>query len=116
MPLISVGLVIAGVGTFLSGRRLNVTGPTQKIEAALSARRQEIAQAISLGRFAPDGIMPTSRQEAEQIAAEVLELEQLQLRNSMYNRHTLYFIPMQYFGFIWIGLGVFVALSPLLNR
>lgn len=112
-PLMGIGLLLAGVGTYLLGRHLNVTRPKSQIDAALLARQDEITTALREGKFAPGGILPDSPAEAHQAAAEVLELERLQLSRALNNNHTLYFIPMHYYGFMWVAAGLVAIAAPL---
>lgn len=106
MPFFGPALIIAGVGTYLLGRHLNVSSVDQKTEQHLAPRRAQVDQLVHSGQFqlAPGMPQPRSFEEAQQQAGMLLEHERSQIRAQLEGRHTLFFIPVQ-----WVGLAVAAA-------
>lgn len=106
----AIGLLLAAVATWFTGRALNVTGPQKKIDAWFPARQQQVHELVDTGRFSlgPGQPPPTSHEEARDQGEQLLQLELQQARRSL-NIHTLFFVPMQYWAVIMACVAVLVV-------
>ena len=109
-PFMGPGLVLAGVGTYLLGQRLNVTGVDAKTEQYLAPRRQQLHELVHSGQFqmAPGMPQPSSLEEAQAQASHLLEQERQQVHRQLKDRHTLFFIPVQWVGLFVAFIGIVV--------
>lgn len=98
------GFLLGGIVVFFLGTYLNMTRPTQKFSEA---------RALSYGLLAPalDGTsVPLPLEEQPPLNQE----EQVLLRH-LRNRHTLFFIPMQWWGIALPMMGVAITLAASNN-
>ncbi|UFU06741.1 hypothetical protein [Ruania halotolerans] len=103
---IGLGLAVAGVALFFAGRWFQGWDARRRADKYIESRRPEVAQTIAAGRFQPvPGYQPASREEAEQLGAEMLEKEHAQVVRKLRGHHTLFFIPVQYFGLVVAVIG-----------
>ncbi|WP_159619210.1 hypothetical protein [Ruania rhizosphaerae] len=103
---IGLGLAVAGVILFFVGRWFQAWDARRRADKYIASRRPEVEQTVASGRFQPvPGYQPASREEAEQLAAEMLDKEHAQIVRRFRGHHTLFFIPMQYFGLVVAVLG-----------
>lgn len=93
----AVGLLVAAAATWFTGRALNRTRPQKKIDAWYAGREKQLDELVDSGRFVMGAgqAPPTSLEEAQTQADQLLELELQQARRSL-DVHTLFFVPMQY--------------------
>ncbi|MFT0846813.1 hypothetical protein VR010_03565 [Actinomycetaceae bacterium L2_0104] len=96
--------LIVGIAIFFLGQHVNVTGPTQRFATSRAMNRGFLAPTLD-GSSAP---LPLSEQPP------LDQTEQAQLRR-MRNRHSLFFIPMQWWGFILPLLGVAITVASVNN-
>lgn len=95
---VSVGLLVSAGLVFLLGQHLNVTRPTAQFERIRGRHLGQVSTSL-----ATDGL-PEPLPLAEQ---PPLEPEEEQVLRRMKNRHTLFWIPMQWFAavFLLVALG-----------
>lgn len=110
-PLIGLGLTIGGVATFALGWYLNVLNPAAKTEKWTAQRQAELQQAVASGRFqATPGVVPASAEEARVQADLLLDNERSQVAKRFRNIHTLFWIPMQWWGVVFVVIAIVVAI------
>lgn len=113
-PLMGLGMLLGGAGVFALGWYLNVVNPAKKAQTWTEQRRAELQHAVATGQFQPaPGIAPASRQEAEVQAQLMLDAESTHVTKRLRNIHTLFWIPMQWWGVVWAVVGVVVAITLL---
>jgi hypothetical protein len=96
--LIPVGL-LAGFACWKHGHHLNVTKPQQALED-FPMFQEEVMESVRAGAFRlPDHPPPTSLAQATGQAETYLHSVHSALAAGR-NRHTFFFIPFQYFGFV----------------
>lgn len=110
--LLGVGFVGAGVANYFLGRYLNVTRPQQQVGRYQDQLRAQLWHRVNNGVFqmAPGAPAPTSQEEAAQQIEQVVAQEAQSLVQAHSNIHTLFFIPMQWFGLIEVVGGLAVVL------
>lgn len=113
---ISVGLVLAAAATWLTGVALNRTSPQRQIDAWAEQRMAQLDELVRSGRFSlgPGQPQPTSLQEAEQMADALFAYELEQAKQAI-DRNTLFWVPMQYFAFVWGAIAVVVLVSGIVG-
>lgn len=116
-PLSGPLIVLGGLVTYLLGQRLNRTGVSAKAEKMLELRRAELDELVYSDRFqlAPGHPVPSSVAEAESQAEQLYRAEAEQLSAALTNRHTLFFIPVQYIGAIAVAGGAALSVIGLLQ-
>jgi hypothetical protein len=112
----AIGLSLAAVATWFTGRAMNVTGPLRKVEEWRVHRELQLAELVESGQFSlgPGQPQPRSYEEARQMSAALLQAE-LQAAQRVKNVHTLFFIPMQFWAFILAALAVFALVSGIIG-
>lgn len=113
---IAFGIAAAAVGTWFAGIALNKTAPQKKIDAWAANRQHQLTQLVNAGQFSlgPGQPQPQSHEEAQQMAAALFEAEKKQLSGA-YNQNTLFFIPVQYFAYIFGVLAVVVLIVGVIG-
>ncbi|WP_072314066.1 hypothetical protein [Agrococcus sp. Marseille-P2731] len=113
---IALGLASAAGATWFTGQALNVTVPQRKIDAWYEPRANQLAELVASGRFmmGPGQPPPASMAEAEAQSEALLESE-LQAARRSRNGHTLFFIPMQYWAFIYAAVAVLVLIMGVVG-
>ncbi|MCH1882547.1 hypothetical protein [Agrococcus sp. ARC_14] len=113
---ISLGLAIAALATWFTGQAMNVSRPQRKIDAWREAREQQLEALVSSGRFllGPGQPAPASASEAHAQSQQLLEQELRQARRAR-NIHTFFFIPMQFWGFIFAAVAVLVLVLGIVG-
>ncbi|MCL2490654.1 MAG: hypothetical protein FWF36_08050 [Propionibacteriaceae bacterium] len=111
----SIGLMIGSVGDWYLGNWFNKIRPAAQMDQAVAARRQQLQQLVSSGQYyrGPGYPMPTSMQDAQNQADAQLAAEAAGAHARIGNRHTLFFIPMQYWAYIGAGLGAVLLIVYL---
>lgn len=114
--LIAIGLIGAAVATWFTGIAMNRTAPQRKVDAWLHARRAQLTELVETGRFSlgPGQPQPTSLVEARQMADELYRLEAEQAKKA-FNAHSVFWIPMQYFAYIWGGIALLVVIIGIIG-
>ncbi len=111
-----IGLILAGVGTYFFGQWLNVTKAEQKAQEILGARRQEVEHLVRQGRFFVEGApAPRTYEEAYALAEQQLAAEAAYVTKNTRNHHTLFWVPMQHWGFVFAGIGVLLTIVGLVS-
>lgn len=112
-PFMAPCLVVAGIGTFLLGKWMNVTSVDAKTDRYLAPRQQQLHELVQSGQFqmAPGMPQPASVEEAQAQAAHLIGQERTQVHNQLKDRHTLFFIPFQYVGLFIAFIGLVVAVA-----
>ncbi|MCR2052706.1 transcriptional accessory protein [Actinomyces bowdenii] len=110
--LLGLGFIGAGVVNYFLGRYLNVTRPQQQVGRYQDQLRAALWQRVHHGVFqvAPGAPAPTSQEEAVQQIEQVVAQETEGLVRAHSNVHTLFFIPIQWFGLIEAVGGLAVVL------
>lgn len=113
--LVGLGVSLGGVASYFVGRWFNETRSQRQADTLLEARRMELQHLVSSGQFqfAPGYAQPRSMEEANAQAHVLYETEQAQVRKAYRNRHTAFFVPMQYFAFFPVVLGLVIAVAQL---
>lgn len=114
---VGVGLVLGGIGAFFAGKWFNETNAAQKAAQWRSAREQELLHLVHAGQFqvAPGYAQPRTLEEAQQQAAAMLEAEHRAVAKKLRNRHTVFFVPMQWFGLFVSAIGLALVITSLLG-
>ncbi|MBP8920779.1 MAG: hypothetical protein R2719_13520 [Micropruina sp.] len=119
MDLVFIGLMLigGGVGTWFLGDHLNQKRPVAEFNDWYARRRNEVAAQVRGGAYAhvPDPQRPGQLADPWAVGEYVLRQESTQVRSSLTNRHTLFFVPMQYLGFVMGGIGLMIAVVGVFN-
>lgn len=110
------GLLLAAVATWFTGRVLNQTSPQREVEIWELERALQLDELVDSGMFSlgPGQPQPQSPQEAREMADALFAQEQEQVQG-LFNRHTLFWIPMQYWAIIWAAVAVFLLVLGILG-
>ncbi|WP_120522033.1 hypothetical protein [Arthrobacter celericrescens] len=112
-----VGLAAAGAGIWFLGRWLNELAPKAAFAAAMEFRAQELRRIVDVGAYCFPGLpAPQSYDEALAQSEEQLALESAQARPAYFNKHTFFFVPMQYLGLVLGAGALMVVISGLIIR
>ncbi|MBZ2196790.1 hypothetical protein KCQ71_11540 [Ruania sp. N2-46] len=104
---IGIGLILGGVACFFAGRWFQDWDAERRTKSYMVARQAEVDATVASGRFQPvPGYQPRDHAEAQQLAGQMLEREQVTVKKQLRNRHTIFFIPMQYFGIVLAAVGL----------
>lgn len=114
---IGLMLIAGGVGTWFIGQHFNQKKPIEEFNAWHAKRRVEIAAMVQAGHYSnvPDPQRPGQLAEPWSVGEYVLNQESGRIRGVLFNRHSLFFVPMQYFGFVIGGAGVLALISGLVT-
>lgn len=115
--LVALGVMLGGVGAFVTGRWFNETRAVEESASYMEGRNAELQHLIARGQFqlAPGYAQPRSMAEAQAQASAILQSEQAQVSKAFRNRHTVFWIPMQWFGVVVAVLGAGFAVVSLLG-
>ncbi len=112
---IFVGLMLigGGVGTWFLGDWLNVKRPVAEFDGWFANRRNEVAALVRGGAYVnvPDPQRPGQFADPRAVGEYVLQQESAKVRAALTNRHSLFFVPLQYFGFVMGAIGIVVMVS-----
>ena len=110
--LLGLGFMAAGVANCFLGRYLNVTRPQQQVERYQDQLRAQLWYRVDNGLFqmAPGAPAPASQAEATEQIEQVVAQETQGLVRAHSNVHTLFFIPIQWFGLVEVVGGLAVVL------
>jgi len=110
-----VVLMLGGAAIFLLGHWLNVVRSRGEITKAVGARGEELRQLVQSGRYAmPGAPLPRSYAEAHALAGAEFDAEIPLITKALYNRHTLFWLPMQWFGPAGAAVGVLWLVQEIL--
>jgi hypothetical protein len=111
MVAVGFGLAASATGTWYLGRWLNQIRPKTAYEAAVEHRAGELRRIVEVGAYQfPGRSTPESVGEAHAMAEEQWKYEAATARAGYFNRHTLFFIPMHYWGAL-IGLVALITIA-----
>ncbi len=80
---------------------LNKVEPKAAHETAMGYRAQELQRMVEVGAYQFPGLpAPESVEEGHALAEEQWKYEDAKARQANFNRHTLFFVPMQYWAFL----------------
>jgi len=114
---IGAGLGAAGAGVWYLGRWLNELAPKTAYAAAMELRTQELQRIVDVGAYRFPGLpAPQSFDEARAQSEEQLAWEGAQARPAYFNRHTFFFVPMQYLGLLLGAAALMLVISGLITR
>lgn len=100
-----VAFLIVGAGVFFLGKHLNVTRPTRQFEEARGKHFGLVTTSTTDASGAP-AVVPLDQQPA-------LHADEAKVLKKMRNRHTLFFVPMQWWGVMLPLLGIGVTLASM---
>lgn len=111
LPL-GIGLIIAGVLLYFGGRWFQNWDAERRVAKVMTVRKAEVQAAVASGNFQPTpGYQPSSPEEAQRLADQMLESERAAGVKKLRNFHTIFFIPMHFFGFVVSALGIVFAVA-----
>ncbi|MDR1449620.1 MAG: hypothetical protein LBI84_05375 [Propionibacteriaceae bacterium] len=110
-----VGLTAGGVICYFVGRWLNVTRPDRQLAASLADRAAELHADADSGVFSlgPGYAPPTSLAEAHAQADQLASAEYEAWKKNARRRHSLFWVPIQYWGLVLGVGGVLVIIFTL---
>lgn len=108
---VAIGLLAAATGTWFHGQHLNQTLPKRRLAEWQTARSAQLDHLVGTGQFSlgPGQPQPRSMDEARWQADQLLAAEQQSAGQGLLNRHSVFWIPMQYLSFV-IAAGAVMAL------
>lgn len=103
----SLTLILAAVATWFVGSWFNKIRPQARIDEWAAARKSQLEQLVGAGQFSlgPGQPQPRSYEEAQAMADQLMEAE-LAATKSAFNQHSVFWIPMQYFAFVWAAVSI----------
>jgi len=111
---VGVGFLGGAAGIWYLGKWFNHSMPKAGYEAAVNARAQELSRMVEVGAYQHPGLpAPESVEEARAMADEQLKYEAESARRGYFNRHSLFFLPMQYWAVVAAIAGVALIISGL---
>ncbi len=114
MPGIIV--ILGGGGLFLLGYWLNVLRPPAEVGAAVAARRASLHRLVDAGQYAiPGAPLPRTFDEAHAMAEAQVGAEAPLIAKALTNRHTFFWIPMQWCGPLGSAVGVVWLVQALIS-
>ncbi len=113
-----IGLAVGAVGAYLLGVRLNRTRPSERLAAFVEHRTMQLHSCADEGTFhlGPGHQAPASLQEAHAQADYLVDAEARDVSTRLFDRHTFFFVPMQYVAIGVGGLGLVLAVSTLVSQ
>lgn len=113
--VIPAAAVFAGLNWWL-GMRLNQWGPKAATEAEYATIEANVRHSVLTGHFSlgPGAPRPSSLQEAQAQAEHYLA--QIRVGHSRaFNRHRLFWIPMQHITWVIAAFGLIVGVASIIN-
>lgn len=113
---IAIGLILAAAATWFTGVALNRTSPQRKIDAWAEQRRAQLDELVATGGFSlgPGQPQPRSEAEARQMADALFQHEREQAKG-LVNRHSMFWLPLQYWAFVWAALALAVVVLGIIT-
>ena len=112
-----IGLALIGgaVGNWYLGQWLNLEKPRGEFDQWQAGRRSEVAAMVQGGHYShvPDPQRPGQFADPWAVGEYVLKQESTKVRAALTNRHSLFFVPLQYLGFVMGGIGIVVMVVGL---
>lgn len=109
------GFLAAAVATWFVGQQLNRKGPQKKLADWKVSRRNQLDQLVQAGQFSlgPGQQQPRSVDEARRQSDELLAAEENAHREGSENRHTLFWIPMQYLAPVMLVAALYAGVKAV---
>jgi hypothetical protein len=103
-----LGIVAGAVGTYFVGVYLNVTKPQRDLAKQMDERYNQLHTQAESGSFylGPGNPLPESREQAHSQADALLAAEYASFKGQVKNKHTLFFVPIQYVAIVIAIFGV----------
>ncbi len=115
-----IGLALIGgaVGNWYLGQWLNLEKPRGEFDQWQAGRRSEVAAMVQGGHYShvPDPQRPGQFADPWAVGEYVLNQESIRVRDGLTNRHSLFFVPMQYFAYVLGIAGIFTIIAFLIPR
>lgn len=113
--LVGLMLIAGGVGTWFLGNYLNQKKPIAEFDSWYARRRDEVAAQVRGGAYhnVADPQRPGQAAHPWAVGEYVLQQESAKVRAALTNRHSLFFIPLQYLGFVMGAIGIVVMVAGL---
>lgn len=109
-------LTVAGLICFALGWRLNVVGAEAKARAHADEVRTRLVASMSEGTLqVSPGVAPSSQAEAEAFVAQTVAQQYAEARSALRNRHSVFFIPVQYIGALGLAGAVVVFVYAVIT-
>jgi hypothetical protein len=111
------GLVlVAAVATWFTGVAINRDRPGRKVAAWAAQRRAQLDDLVVSGRFSlgPGTPQPTSLEDAQRMSDDLYAAEVADVTKAARNRHTLFWIPVQYVSFVLAAFAVWCLIQSLI--
>ena len=114
---IFAGLTVigGGVGTWFLGDYLNSKRPVAEFDQWYARRSHEVDALIRGGAYSnvPDPQHPDRLADPNAVGSYVLQQEAARVRAGLTNRHSLFFVPLQYWAYLFGAIGlVFMVVNP----
>lgn len=116
---IGIAFLLAGVGAWFFGQWVNKQRPEEQFKHWHQGRWGELMHLAHAGQLAhldPSAAAGRAPLPPQQLAEAVLAGESQHVRSLMFNRHTLFFIPMQFFGILMAAGGLVAAATGFFAR
>lgn len=111
---IGVGLMLAAAGLFALGWWLNTIRAEQQAAQWADTRADQLQAAVEGGYFQPTpGVSPTSLDQARQQAGVMLESERAEVTRRLRNRHSMFWVPMQWWAVPLFVFGVITLVGVM---
>lgn len=114
-----VGLMLigGGVGTWFLGQWFNKTRPVAEFDSWFAKRREEVGHLVRGGAYAnvPDPQRPGQLADPWAVGEYVLQQEAAKVKGALSNRHTLFFVPMQFIAPVLAVGGLAAMVSGVFN-
>ena len=108
---IAAMLAVAGLICFALGWRLNIVSAEARARAHADEVRTRLVASMSEGTLqVSPGVAPSSQAEAEAFIEQTVTQQHAEARSALRNRHSVFFIPIQYIGALGLAgaIAVFV--------
>lgn len=115
-PGTGVGLLIGGAAGVVLGWWLNQVRPEAEVARAREGLQQDLWARVRAGQFqvAPGAPAPRSQEEAQHQVDSVVAAYEPQFKKFR-NRHTLFWIPMQYASAAVMAAGLLVLVTTVMR-
>jgi hypothetical protein len=111
------GMLVGAAGAYVFGDWINKKRPVAKLTDFVEQRTVQLHSYADQGTFSlgPGHAQPTSLAEAHQQADWLVNQEAEQLTKVAYNRHTVFWIPMQWVAMAPTVGGVVLVISGIIT-
>ena len=111
---IATMLAVAGLICFAIGWRLNVVSAEARAHA--DEVRARLVASMSEGTLqVSPGVGPSSQDEAEAFVERTAAEQYAEARSALRNRHSVFFVPVQYIGALGLAGAVVVLVYAVIN-